>query len=164
MAALRTPVDRWKFCIPSFALLVKRTEVAISGRVFRARQALAHQSHIMPRLSSLLCTLAAASTSWAAALPAEQEPVATADVVIIGAGISGIAVARELALEHNITDFLILEARPIVGGRAYLESLTNPNTGHVTHVEKGCNWIQGPRRQNITRRIPPKRPLADGFL
>lgn len=105
----------------------------------------------MARLSSLLCTLAVASTSWAAALPSEQEPVATADVVIIGAGISGIAVARELALEHNITDFLILEARPIVGGRAYLESLTNPNTGHVTHVEKGCNWIQGPRRQNITK-------------
>lgn len=85
------------------------------------------------------------------ALPAEQQAVATADVIIIGAGISGIAVARELALEHNITDFLILEARSEPGGRAYTESLTNPHTGHVTKVEKGCNWIQGPRRENITK-------------
>ena len=93
----------------------------------------------MLRLSTLLSVLAGIGTTWGAALPSEQEPVATADVIIIGAGISGIAVARELALEHNITDFLILEARPIVGGRAYSESLTNPKTGHVTKVEKGCN-------------------------
>lgn len=105
----------------------------------------------MARLSSLLCALAAAKTAWSAALPSDQQPVATADVIIIGAGISGIAVARELALEHNITDFLILEARSEPGGRAHTESLTNPKTGHVTKVEKGCNWIQGPRRQNITK-------------
>ncbi|KAM0715524.1 hypothetical protein Q7P37_009022 [Cladosporium fusiforme] len=105
----------------------------------------------MARLSSLLCTLATARSVWTAALPSEQQPVATADVIIIGAGISGIATARELALEHNITDFLIIEARSEPGGRAYTESLTNPNTGHVTKVEKGCNWIQGPRRDNITK-------------
>ena len=105
----------------------------------------------MPRLSTFLSVLASIGTTCAAAVSYEQEPVATADVIIIGAGISGIAVARELALEHNITDFLILEARPIVGGRAYSESLTDPKTGHVTKVEKGCNWIQGPRRANITK-------------
>lgn len=104
----------------------------------------------MPRLLSLLGALSAASAAYAAATATNGQTVATADVIIIGAGISGIAVARELALQHNITDFLILEARPIVGGRAYQEKLTNPKTGHVTYVEKGCNWIQGPGRDNIT--------------
>ena len=89
----------------------------------------------MPRLGKLLYALAATTPVWGAALPTDQEPVATAGVIIIGAGISGISAARELALEHNITDFLILEARPEVGGRAYSESLTNPKTGHVTKVE-----------------------------
>ncbi|KAJ1323738.1 polyamine oxidase [Microdochium nivale] len=103
----------------------------------------------MPRFLSLLRALAASGAACAAT-PADGRPVATADVIIIGAGISGIAVARQLALEHNITDFLILEARSLVGGRAYQETLTNPTTGHVTYIEKGCNWIQGPNRDNIT--------------
>lgn len=105
----------------------------------------------MPRLWTLLSGLAAIRSTFGAALPADQEPVATADVIIIGAGISGIATAKELALKHNVTDLLILEARSEVGGRAYSESLTNPHTGQVTKVEKGCNWIQGPNRQNITK-------------
>lgn len=82
---------------------------------------------------------------------AREAPLATADVIILGAGIAGIGAARSLIKQHGVHDVLILEARPVVGGRAHVEHLTNPNTGHRTTVEKGCNWIQGYGHENITK-------------
>lgn len=75
----------------------------------------------------------------------------TADVIILGAGIAGISTARALISEYNITDVLLLEARPSIGGRAHTEHLTNSKTGHRTTVEKGCNWVQGYGHENITK-------------
>lgn len=79
---------------------------------------------------------------------ASEPPVATADVIILGAGVSGIAAATEL-IKHNVTDILILEARSELGGRAYREKLHDPNTGRDLYIEKGGNWIQGPGREQI---------------
>lgn len=79
---------------------------------------------------------------------AQAVPVATADVIILGAGVSGIAAATEL-IKRNVSDILVLEARPEVGGRAYRESLTDPETGRTLYIEKGGNWIQGHGREQI---------------
>jgi len=38
-------------------------------------------------------------------------------VAILGAGLTGVTTANTLALSRNITDFLIIEALPQVGGR-----------------------------------------------
>jgi polyamine oxidase len=75
----------------------------------------------------------------------------TADVIILGAGIAGISTARALIKEYNVTDVLLIEARGDIGGRAHTEHLVNPNTGHKTTVEKGCNWVQGFGHENITK-------------
>lgn len=72
-----------------------------------------------------------------------------AEVIILGGGISGIALARSLITDHNITDIVLIEARNELGGRAYTETLANSITGESVHVEKGCNWIQGPGKEPI---------------
>lgn len=58
-------------------------------------------------------------------------------VVILGAGLTGVTAAKALALERNITDFLIVEALPEVGGR-----LKSSSIGGYP-IEVGANWIQG---------------------
>ena len=70
-------------------------------------------------------------------------------VIVLGGGVAGISLARTLINDHNVTDILLLEARPELGGRAYTETLVNNATGAVTTVEKGCNWIQGPGKEPI---------------
>ncbi|KAF3513551.1 hypothetical protein F2Q69_00000549, partial [Brassica cretica] len=60
----------------------------------------------------------------------------TASVIIIGAGISGIAAAKELA-EKGVEDVLILEATDRIGGRIQKQSF-----GDVS-VELGAGWIAG---------------------
>jgi polyamine oxidase len=72
-----------------------------------------------------------------------------AQVIILGGGIAGIAAARSLMTEHNITDILLIEARDELGGRAHTETLHNAITGKDITVEKGCNWIQGPGKEPI---------------
>ena len=57
-------------------------------------------------------------------------------VVVIGAGISGIAAAEHL--KSRGVDVLVLEARDRVGGR--IHSLTS-ETGHVFEI--GAGWIEG---------------------
>ena len=81
----------------------------------------------------------------------EQLTSKEADVIILGAGIAGIATAHTLIKHYGIQDVLLLEARDVVGGRAYLEQLVDPRSGKVLHVEKGCNWIQGYGHENITK-------------
>lgn len=58
-------------------------------------------------------------------------------VLILGAGLTGVTAAKALALERNITDYLIVEALPAVGGR-----LKNTSIGGYP-IEVGANWIQG---------------------
>ena len=72
----------------------------------------------------------------------------TADVIIIGAGVSGISTALSL-LAEGIDDFIILEGRHEVGGRAQTDGLTNPETNFTTYIEKGANWIEGQNNDEI---------------
>ncbi|VVB14382.1 unnamed protein product [Arabis nemorensis] len=60
----------------------------------------------------------------------------TASVIIIGAGISGISAAKELA-ENGVENVLILEATDRIGGRIQKQSF-----GDVS-VELGAGWIAG---------------------
>ena len=72
-----------------------------------------------------------------AAIVYAAENVYKTKVVILGAGLTGVTAANSLALERNITDFIIVEALPQVGGRLKLSSVG----GYP--VEVGANWIQG---------------------
>ena len=56
------------------------------------------------------------------------------DVLILGAGMAGIAAARTLEV-NGVTDFLVLEASDRVGGRLF-----EPDG---TSIELGANWIHG---------------------
>ena len=66
----------------------------------------------------------------------EKEKHITTDVVIIGAGASGISAARTLH-DANI-DFVVLEADQKIGGR-----IQNQQFGKYV-IENGANWIHGP--------------------
>jgi polyamine oxidase len=59
-------------------------------------------------------------------------------VAIIGGGVAAIAAAKAL-VDSGVEDFVILEARSELGGRAQ-----DFKFGHTNQtLEKGCNWIQG---------------------
>jgi monoamine oxidase len=86
----------------------------------------------------------AASTSQAIT----TTPSANADVIIIGAGIAGIAAARLLKAQgYNV---LILEARNRIGGRIW----TNNSLGYP--LDLGASWIHGISNN-------PIKQLADKF-
>jgi polyamine oxidase len=81
----------------------------------------------------------------------------TADVVktkvaILGGGMSGTMAAKTLA-RANISDFLIVEARPELGGR-----IMNTEFAGKT-VELGAGWIEG-LENNETGQINPIWDLA----
>ncbi|OBZ86754.1 Polyamine oxidase [Choanephora cucurbitarum] len=57
-------------------------------------------------------------------------------VVILGGGVSGISAALNLTA-NNISNFMMVEARDILGGRAQDVPFADVN------VEMGCNWVQG---------------------
>ena len=59
-----------------------------------------------------------------------------ADVLILGAGMTGVAAAKTL-FDAGVRNFLILEARDEIGGR-----MRSMDFAGVT-VELGANWIQG---------------------
>lgn len=65
-----------------------------------------------------------------------QQPVQGADVIIVGAGLAGLAAARQLT-EAGFS-CVVLEARDRVGGRTY--SLPVPN-GRPGVIEAGAAWI-----------------------
>jgi polyamine oxidase len=68
---------------------------------------------------------------------ADDSRVINTTVLILGGGLTGITAARALALENNVTDFLVVEARHELGGR-----VQNGEIGGLK-VEFGANWIQG---------------------
>lgn len=80
--------------------------------------------------------LALSLLSTASCVLADGE-VQKTKVLILGAGLTGVTAAKALALERNITDYLIVEALPEVGGR-----LKSTTIGGYP-VEIGANWIQG---------------------
>ncbi|KAE8396166.1 amine oxidase [Aspergillus alliaceus] len=63
-------------------------------------------------------------------------------VAILGAGISGISAAQTLS-NASMHDFLILEYRDRIGGRAWHENFGKDKDGKPYVVEMGANWVQG---------------------
>lgn len=68
----------------------------------------------------------------AAAANPTSVPTQPLDVVIVGAGVSGLVTAQALTSKHKVTNFLVTEARERVGG-------------NITTMEgNGFLWEEGP--------------------
>ena len=78
-----------------------------------------------------------------AACDAENGSEQRYDVIVIGAGVSGLAAAKALQAAGHRT--LTLEARDRIGGRIF----TDRNSGAT--LDLGASWIHGPRGNPITR-------------
>ncbi|CAG2100453.1 unnamed protein product [Medioppia subpectinata] len=61
------------------------------------------------------------------------------DVVIVGCGIGGLSVAYHLMMNDFAGRIIVLEARPVIGGR--ISSTTTKFENH--RIEIGANWIHG---------------------
>ena len=57
-------------------------------------------------------------------------------VVIIGAGMAGLAAAAHLE-QNGLKDYLILEARDTIGGRFFIQN----HGKHTLHM--GAQWVHG---------------------
>jgi len=68
-------------------------------------------------------------------IPVSHAAVQNANVIIIGAGVSGLAAAKTLSQKH--VDVLVLEARNRIGGRVY----TVHPWGYA--LDMGASWIHG---------------------
>ncbi|CAO1605565.1 hypothetical protein XANCAGTX0491_009076 [Xanthoria calcicola] len=65
-----------------------------------------------------------------------------AGVAILGAGVAGITTAQALS-NASLTDFVILEYLPRVGGRVAHTDFGRKPDGSPYLVELGANWVQG---------------------
>jgi monoamine oxidase len=61
------------------------------------------------------------------------------DVIVVGAGLSGLSAAHEIIKNHNNTSVCVLEARDRVGGRLCTETITLDNTDMQCDV--GGQWV-----------------------
>ncbi|OOF90087.1 hypothetical protein ASPCADRAFT_519449 [Aspergillus carbonarius ITEM 5010] len=93
----------------------------------------------LPRLA-LLGALALPSAAHVAHRDEGQCKQTT--VAILGGGMAGIAAAQTL---HNASmdDFMILEYRDTIGGRAWHVPFGQKEDGTPYIIEMGCNWVQG---------------------
>jgi monoamine oxidase len=70
--------------------------------------------------------------------------MATYDVIIIGAGVSGLAAARRLLDAGRRV--LVLEGRDRIGGRAFTDTTTFRRP-----FDQGCHWLHSPEENAFTR-------------
>lgn len=91
--------------------------------------------YIKPALLLLVIMLGAEHVSAARKMTAAAT---AADVVIIGAGVSGIAAARTLVDRKPGVKVIVLEGRSRVGGRLDTRVLKDG-----TKIDAGASWIHG---------------------
>ncbi len=96
----------------------------------------------------VIATTALTKTAVAKSVLTSTTPGTDADVIIIGAGISGIAAAR--LLKSKGYSVLVLEARNRIGGRIWTDQILN------SPLDMGASWIHGINKN-------PIKTLADGF-
>ncbi|CAG7935716.1 unnamed protein product [Penicillium nalgiovense] len=63
-------------------------------------------------------------------------------VAILGGGVAGITAARALT-NASVHDFVILEYRDTIGGRAWHKPFGKDKDGKPYNIEMGANWVQG---------------------
>lgn len=68
-----------------------------------------------------------------------------ADVIVIGAGISGLAAAKKLSGKG--VKVLVIEGRPRVGGRMWTEQLLAK--GELVNVDLGAGWVHGDKNNPL---------------
>jgi monoamine oxidase len=111
--------------------------------VFHARRGA--QASVLSRRSVIARAagigLTAGSGALTACAPHGDDDVYTADVIVVGAGLSGLCAARELVRQGK--DTLVLEARDRVGGRMFRKSVIEGGW-----IDLGGQWI-GPTQANI---------------
>ena len=77
----------------------------------------------------------------------------SADVVIIGAGISGLQCANYVKKTHTSHKVLVLEARDRIGGRIYTTKGYGPKTNVIEH---GAQFIHGCVNENLCSTVSNK--------
>jgi len=88
------------------------------------------------------------------------------DVIIVGAGLSGLIAARELQRSRNFKKILILEAYTRIGGRmdgerfSFLNNSLQEETGYIDY---GGQWV-GPTQDAMLALVGQLRPTIPLFL
>ena len=81
------------------------------------------------------------------------------EVIILGAGLTGLCVARHLSLHKKKPSFLILEARDRVGGRIH-----TVKTSDGASVEMGATWFFPPFRNMFKLMKELKVELGEQYM
>ena len=81
------------------------------------------------------------------------------DVIIVGAGLTGLCVARQLSKHDKKPSFIILEARDRVGGRIH-----TVQTKDGAIVEMGATWFFPPFRNMFKLLKELKVELGEQYL
>ena len=83
----------------------------------------------------------------------------TLDVVIVGAGLTGLCVARRLAQQKKRPSFVVLEARDRIGGRIH-----TVQTSDGAIVEMGATWFFPPFRNMFKMLKELKVELGEQYM
>ena len=120
---------------------VLRWDLPASGPVESAMNRFLDRRHLLHAgVSAFACSTLGSSRSIRA-LYAEEPTSRKADVLVIGAGASGLAAARELTTQK--LDVIVLEARNRIGGRVWSERAWGAT------LDMGASWIHGIRGNPI---------------